>query len=408
MTNITTAVPGVKFSTSGLEVPDEADVLAGRLTDLSTALGSAMSRELTTPQGQIAISETAIIAEKNDQLLAIANSINPDFASGRWQDAIGRIYFLDRIPALGTTVTATCRGLVGTVIPAGSLARDTAGYVYISQAEATIPAGGSVDVVFQNQTTGPIACPVGALNSIFRAVNGWSELTNATAGVPGNDLENRANFEYRRRQSVAKNARNTRNAIRSAVLEVPGVADAYVTSNDTGVQRAEGASAYQLKPHSLYVGVYGGQAAEVAEAIWRTAPPGVDMNGGSTFTITDRDNYQQPYPEYKISWQTATAVRVRIKIQLRESDLLPNTIIDMVHECVQAAFNGNDGGTRARIGASLFAGRYYSGIYAIDPANIDILSVTLSRDGATYDNALTFGIDEIPTLSVDDIIVTLV
>ncbi|KMK23088.1 bacteriophage protein [Pluralibacter gergoviae] len=408
MTTITTAVPGVKFSTSGLEVPDEADVLAGRLTDLSTELGSDMSRELRTPQGQIAVSDTAIIAEKNDQLLAIANSVNPDFASGRWQDAIGRIYFLDRIPALGTTVTATCRGLVGTVIPAGSLARDTAGYVYASQAGATIPASGEVDIVFQNQTTGPVACPVGALNSIFRAVNGWSEVVNATAGVPGNDLESRASFEYRRRQSVAKNARNTRNAIRSAVLEVPGVVDAYVTSNDTGAQRAEGASKYQLKPHSLYVGVYGGQSAEIADAVWRAAPPGVDMNGDSAFTIADSENYQPPCPEYRITWQTAKAVRVRINVQLRESDLLPNTMTDLVRERVLGAFNGTDGGTRARIGASLFSGRYYAGIYNIDQSNVDILSVALSRDGAAFSHSLTFGIDEIPTLSADDIIVTLV
>ena len=408
MTTISTSVPGVKFSTSGLEVPDEADILAGRLTDLAAALGNGMSRELTTPQGQIAISDTAIIAEKNDQLLAVANSVNPDFASGRWQDAIGRIYFLDRIAALGTTVTAVCTGLVDTVIPAGSMARDDAGYVYASLADATIPAGGAVDVVFQNQSTGAIACPIGALNTIFRAINGWSGVTNVTAGVLGNDVENRANFEYRRRQSVAKNSRNTRNAIQAAVLEVAGVADAYVISNDTAVQKNVGASNYPLLARSVYVGVYGGSAADIAEAIWRSAPPGVDMNGDTSYTIADKENYQQPYPEYLITWQTAIPVRVSLKINIRASDNLPNNVEDLIKAAVQSAFTGADGGTRARIGANLLAGRFYAGIYAIDASNMDILAATLSRDQTSYATALGFGIDEIPTLSDSDITVNLV
>ncbi|CAK8736880.1 hypothetical protein SODG_000601 [Sodalis praecaptivus] len=106
----TTAVPAVTFSKTGLLVPDEVDILNGRLSDFSTALGGAMSTSLTTPQGQLASSEAAIIAARNDQLLALVNQINPDFASGRFQDAIGRLYFIDRLGATGTTVTAICTG----------------------------------------------------------------------------------------------------------------------------------------------------------------------------------------------------------------------------------------------------------------------------------------------------------
>ncbi len=114
--NLSTSVPSVTFVKTGLLVPDEIDILNGRLSDLSTALGGQMSTSLTSPQGQIAVSDSAIIADKNDQLLAIVNQINPDYASGRFQDAIGRIYFLDRTPASGTTVTAKCTGMVGSCV----------------------------------------------------------------------------------------------------------------------------------------------------------------------------------------------------------------------------------------------------------------------------------------------------
>jgi len=142
---VTTAVPSVTLSGIGIAVPDEVDILNGRLSDLDTAFGGGMSKSLTTPQGQIAMSDTAIIGSRNDDLAWLVNQINPDYAEGRMQDAIGQIYFIDRIPALGTTVTATCTGLVGTVIPANSVASDSRGYLYYSLADATIPDTGAVD-----------------------------------------------------------------------------------------------------------------------------------------------------------------------------------------------------------------------------------------------------------------------
>ncbi|HGF8657039.1 TPA: hypothetical protein ACJCIF_003662 [Salmonella enterica subsp. enterica] len=111
--SFSTAVPAVRIMDSGLNVPDEADILSGRLSDFSGALGGAMSTSLSSPQGQLASSESAIIAGKNDQLLYIVNQVNPDFSSGRFQDAIGKIYFLERRGATGTTVTATCNGTDG-------------------------------------------------------------------------------------------------------------------------------------------------------------------------------------------------------------------------------------------------------------------------------------------------------
>ncbi|AKH62275.1 MULTISPECIES: baseplate J/gp47 family protein [Photorhabdus] len=411
MTNsvvLTTSVPGVTFTKTGLTVPDEVDILNGRLNDLATAMGGAMSTSLTTPQGQIAMSDAAIIADKNDQLLAIVNQINPDYATGRFQDAIGRIYFLDRIPASGTTVTATCTGLVNTVIPIGSIAQDKKGYLYHSLTEVKIPGSGSVDVVFQNSTSGPLACQIDDLNTIYISVPGWSGISNASAGVPGIDEETRANFEYRRKQSVAKNATNSLHAIYAAVLEVNGVADAYVISNDTSVVKTVGVSKYRMVPNSIYSAVYGGKTEDVARVIWKKKPPGIPTNGNTTHTIVDDENYVQPYPEYEINYVIPAPIRVYVDVSLANSDYLPADIETQVKSAIAQAFNGEDGGTRARIASTLFAGRYYSGVYNIDTSSVDIYNITLSRDGITYSTSISFGIDEIPTLDVDNISVKLV
>ena len=404
---VSTAVPSVTFSATGIAVPDEIDILNGRLTDLDTAMGGGMSKSLTTPQGQIVMSDTAIIGDKTDNLAWLVNQINPDFAEGRMQDAIGQIYFIDRIAAIGTTVTATCTGLVGTVIPANSIAQDSSGYLYYSLSDAVIPASGSVNVVFQNQATGPIACPIGALNTIYRAIQGWSGITNATAGVLGNEVESRANFEYRRKQSVAGNSNNQLGAVYANVLAVNGVTDAYVTQNNKKESVNKVFTNYVLDPNSLYVCVYGGSQVDVAKAIWSKLNPGPPMMGNTSYTVVDDINYVQPYPEYEITWQTPSAVSVYFKVELADNNALPGNIATLVQNAIISAFNGEDGGTRARIGSTIYAGRYYAGVQAIDSDNVDIFSITISRDGTTYQTSASFGIDEVPTLDASNISVTL-
>ncbi len=55
------------------------------------------------------------------------------------QDAIARIYFLERNPAEPTTVQALCTGLAGVEIPVGALAVAEDGNQYICTQAGTIP-----------------------------------------------------------------------------------------------------------------------------------------------------------------------------------------------------------------------------------------------------------------------------
>jgi hypothetical protein len=405
---VTTAVPAVTISETGLAVPDEIDILNGRLTDLDTAMGGGMSKSLTTPQGQIAMSDTAIIADKNDQLLYVVNSVNPDNASGRFQDAIGRIYFLDRISALGTTVTATCTGLVGTVIPEGSVAQDDSGYLYSSLAAATIDTTGSVDVVFQNQTTGAIACPIGALNTIYKAVTGWSGITNVTAGVVGNAVETRANFEYRRKQSVALNAKGTPGSIYAAVLAVDGVSDAYVYSNHKGIPVTIGATNYSVPAHCVYIAVYGGEAQDIAQAIFIKNQAGCDMVGNTDYEITDTESDSQNPPKYTMTWNTPTSTRTYFKVQVANNSLVPSDVVSLVQSAIVSAFNGNGDLAKARIGAKVYAGSYYSVVNGVASNAINALDISISLDGATFTSSVEYGVDQIPSLDASDISVVLV
>lgn len=470
---ITTSVPALTFTSSGVSIPDELDVLDGVLTDIDTAFGGGMSTALTTPQGQLAQSLTAIIGDKNDQIAAVADSLNPDVAEGRWQDAIGRLYFLERIAASGTVVTARCTGLVGTVIPAGSVAQDTNGYRYQSTADATIASTGYVDVTFQNLTTGPIACGIGALATIYTAVTGWESVTNISAGVVGTDVETRADFEARRRASVAINAQGSPDSVQGEVLSVTGVLDAYVRDNGLGIQSGaaftgsisgttltvasmasgkvetghmvigSGVSAgtvitgqlsgttgqagtysvnvsqtagstsmtssvggYPLAPHSLYVAAYGGDAQAIGEAIWRKKSPGCNYNGNTTVTVEDpSSNYSAPRPTYEVTFMVPAATAIKFAVSLQNNNQVPADAVAQVKAAIVSAFNGSDGGTRARIGSTIFASRYYAGIAALGTwAQIQLIQVGI---GTADRNSIAMRIDQVPTLSNSDITVTI-
>ncbi len=84
------------------------------------------------------------------------------------QDAIGRIYFLDRKPGTPTAVIATCTGLAGVTIPVGARAQAVDGNLYLCTQAGTIPASGSVDLPFACSVDGPVDCAPGALNQIYQ------------------------------------------------------------------------------------------------------------------------------------------------------------------------------------------------------------------------------------------------
>ena len=406
---MSTLVPPITWVNGAPVLPTESAILAGELGDLNNAFGGGLNTtNLQTPQGQLAQTLAAIIGDKNNQIAYISNQVNPSMSSGIWQDAIGYIYGMTRIAAAGTIVQATCVGAVGTVIPAGSVAQDSNGYLYSSTASATIPAGGSVTIQFQNQTAGAIACNIGALNTIYSAIAGWNTITNASDGILGNLVESRAAFELRRQQSVAANSVNSNSAILGAVYAVPNVLSAYVIDNPTNSALSYGSTSYSIAANSLVVSVAGGTSSAIGQAIWSKKPPGIPLVGNTSVTVYDT-NYPTPYPSYSITYLTPTNVNVYFAVQLKNNAQLPSNIVSLVQSAIVASFNGQDGGTAAGINQITYAGRYYANIAAQAPS-VEILSVLIGFTniaGAT-NTSLTFGIDQMPITSTSNVGVTLV
>ncbi len=435
---ITSSVPTPSFTDKGFVPPTQAQVLAGRIADLQAAFNNALNLDinnpssLSTPQGQLASSESAIIAAANALFTVLANSVDPAIASGRMQDAIARIYFLERTPSQPTTVACLCSGLAGTVIPALALAQDGSGNTYYAVDGGTIPPAGYVTLSFANNVTGPIACPANTLTTIFAAIPGWDSINNAADGVLGNVVESRADFEARREASVSANSKGALVSIRGAVLQIPGVVDCFTAENynayQTVVNVKATASAHiigtaltiaslttgtiaigqnvscvgvadgtvitsgsgsswvvtpsqtvpstgsiamtfgvvVLVPKSIYVAVVGGAQSDVAETIFTKKSPGCNYNGNTTVAVYDTSPpYSPPGIPYSVTYEIPDSITVYFAISITNTLLVPSNATAQVQAAVLAAFSGADGGTRARINATVLASRFYAGIVGL-------------------------------------------
>ena len=368
-----TNVPQPTFGPTGFIAPSEQSILAGVLADFQAAFGSNLNPSLATPQGQLASSIAAEIGNVNDTFLYQSTQTDPAFAVGRWQDAIGRIYFIPRFPSQPTTIQVACVGAAGVVIPLNALIQDGEGNTYACTETATIPYPGTVTLSFANLVSGPIAVPGANDVTIFQSVPGWDTVT-VVSGVLGQNVESPSAYEARRALSVANNSIGSLPSILGAVLLVPGVLDAFVTENDNPTTQTIGG--YTLAANSLYVAVVGGDAQAVAQAIWSHKSPGCNYNGNTTETVYDTNPlYSPPYPAYSVSFETPNPLAIFFLVTITNTALVPSDAVTQIQNAIIAAGAGEDGGPRARIGQVVYASRFYGPVAALGAWAKQIVSI---------------------------------
>lgn len=399
-------VPNVVFNDSGIVLPLESQILAGVAQDYNDAFGGNLNTALETPQGQLISSTTAIIGEKNAELALLMAQVDPDTASGVFQDAIARIYFINRRPATATTVNVTCGGVPGTVLPVGLIVQDTSGNQYQNLSSGAIGSNGKTTLTFTALKTGAISCPAQTIVSVFKSVAGLETVTNDTAGVTGTDVESRIQFEQRRRQSVAINAQGSVDAIRASVASVTGVTDILVAENTSNQTVNIGATNYPLVPHSIVVSVIGGSDSDIAKAIWQKKNAGCDMNGNTVVAVSD-DTYANPAPTYQVKFLRPTLTPLMMKITIAKNSMLPSDAQQKIKTAVINALTGSDGGSRLKMGDTVFASRFYAAIASISPL-VQIIDVQIGKNGLANSHNITMGIDEMPVLSPNNIMINVV
>jgi len=400
-------VPALQITPEGVVVPEALTIRTAVLADENIAFGGDLDVVTpSTPQALLADQLTENITASNAAVAYYVSQVDPATADGRMQEGIARIYFLERKGATASVVLALCTGQPGATLPAGSLAEDARGNLWQSTGDIVWPSIGVESVQFACLTLGPITLGIGELTRIAQASPGWDAITNVGAATVGSNVETRANFEQRRRESVALNAKGSPPAIRSAVFALDGVLDVFVYDNFTNNILNYGSTNYPLKPHSVYVAVVGGEDAEIADAIFRKKDLGCDMNGNTTVQVDDMEGYSYPYPSYGITFERPPSLACKFMVQIANRPSLPSNIVQLAKDAVFATFTGLNGAQRARIGGAIFASNYYAGVASISTA-VSIVQIKVGSTTANLDQLLV-GIDQAPTLDMNDIAVVLV
>nr|DAT52476.1 MAG TPA: baseplate wedge protein [Caudoviricetes sp.] len=383
-------VPPIRFTPQGLQIPTETEVLNGVLADFNDAFGGGLNLNLETPQGQLASSLAAVIADKNNVIAELVNQIHPEYAEGVMQDAIAQIYFLQRKPATDSAVVCEFVGLPGTQIPQGFIVQDAAGNQWALQQEIGIPIGGKVSGTLI--AAGQIEAPAHSVNVIYQALVGLDRVDNPRPAVPGRAEESRAEFAERRRRSVAINAHGTPQAVYANVFALDGVRDVYVIDNPKGQNVQAGATNYTLKPHSIYVAAVGGDDTAVAEAVLRYAGSGCDFNGNTEITVYDH-SYNDPKPAYQVAFMRPAELPVYFRIKIERGAFIGADAA--IKQAVINAFKG-------RIGANLYAIRYVAPVVKAVP-NVHVLDVEIGLSSGSMGNFVSVGIDQTPVVRAENI-----
>lgn len=357
-----------------------------------------------TPQGQIIDSQTAAIHQKDVELAFLAQQFNPQTASGRWQDALAKIYFISRKPAINSTCLCTLTGINGTTVTAGALIRSTYDQTLWSLNEdVTIGADGTTTATFTCQSEGAIQAGAATLTQIVTTVPGWDAVTNATAAEVGQLVESQAAFEARRYQSVALNGRSTTAAVYARVAEVNNVIAAYVTDNKTNVNKT--VDGYTLSPHSIYVAVIGGDDDDIAEAIYNSVSAGCDYNGNTTVDVTDPNTGAVE----AVTFMRPTQLPLYVKVTIQDDGNLPDRYETIVRQAVYNNFYGLDTTTtisgeailRVIMNTDLYASRFLPSI--LNAGISQLLRVEISSDNSTWVDFIQVPISNEPTLELENI-----
>lgn len=394
-----TSVPAPQFTPTGFVIPVQSAILAGVQADMNAAFGGNLNFGTQTQPGgapgqvQQAASYTAIVADKNSVMAQFVAQVDPDNATGFMQDAIGRIYFQNRKPAVPTVVLLVCVGDFNTSIPVGAQAKDTSGNIYACTQAGVIPISGTITLQFANIVAGPTPAPANTVNKIYLAIPGWDTVNNPAGGTIGANVESPADFEFRRQNSVAANAHGSLPAIYGAVFDVTGVIDCFVTENvtDDAISGPLGANGsipnstnYTVVGHSFYVAVVGGLASDIANAIWTKKNEGSNMNGNTTVVVTDESGYSFPFPSYNITFNEPDPTTYNFIVNIVNSSALPATIVADVTNAINAQFNGivntaqangivpATSGQRARIGSLLLAASYYGPVATCEGPSVPV------------------------------------
>jgi len=402
-----------KVTPAGVERTALSEYKADLEEIFKTAFGEDLVLEPDTPQGTVIGLLALRLAEFDEAILGVGNSLSIFDAVGQQIDGLTAILAIARNGDEPSLVNVVITGVPGTVVSAGSLARSTDGDMFMLRSTVTIPASGTVSGIMESVEGGPIPCKAHSITAIVSGVTGWETLDNPADGQPGKLKENDFVFKRGYFRKLFKNATSPLNSIVAEVLEQEGVLEAVGEENDT--KEPKTIKQVVLPPNSTAIVVLGGVDEEIAKAIQLKKTGGGPTTGDVSVPVKTYRADGREGPTVYINFYRAVEVGLEIDLDIDPGPTFPTDGLSLLKKRIQAYFAGTlelqleqdkfemDG---LLIGEPAAKSRLYTPINSVPGHTVNFLNLR-RKGGANAEVIAMTMIEKAVILNSDDITITI-
>lgn len=222
-----------------------------------------------------------------------------------------------------------------------------------------------------------------------------------------NSGEGRAQFEARREATIAANSNGTNAALLGALLELPGINDAYVADNNTdNSMMIQGVT---VPARSLYITTSGSDPNSIGQAILTHKNPCSMTYGSSSVTVTDNAPvYGGNGPSYTFNYNQAIDTQIYFNVTISNSSTVPSNALESIQSAIVSTFQGDDSNqTKSKIAGEIYSSQFYSAVASLG-SWVKIVEITVGTAASPATTTVQMNMVQRPVISAGNITLSLV
>lgn len=304
---------------NGLQTSTQAELITYFSNQFQFIYGVDINLDPNTPDGQWMMILIQSILDLEDFVTQVYSSMDPDNAIGATLD---QRVALNGIQRQGGTKTITnvsittdrALNLFGTdqnLQPIYTVA-DNAGNQWQLITSLSIGGAGTQALSFAATNPGAVQTVPNTITVPVTIILGVTAINNPTTfSSLGENEESNVALKIRRQKSTALSSQGYLQGLLAALLNIPGMASAFIYENITGSTNADG-----VPSHSIWVIVSGtATPAAIANAIYTKRNAGCGMKGAQTYTIAQADG-----SSFLVHWDNVSPEALFIKFTATSLD----------------------------------------------------------------------------------------
>ncbi|MGI6014373.1 MAG: baseplate J/gp47 family protein [Oscillospiraceae bacterium] len=344
------------------------DILDDKIQRAKELFGEDIETSELTPLGKFIRINAYDQAIAEEELEQIYYSRFPNTASGQSLDRLLVFTGLTRNPAEAACYSVKVTGTAGYTVPVGFLV-GTNSVNFYNTAETKIGTDGTCTITVACTTPGTLGnVSASAINKVVNPDASITSVEGITCVTAGQEEESDAELRARFKLAVQGSGSCNENALRAALLRVPGVQYATVIANDSETEDSEG-----RPPHSFECYVLGGsgQQQKIAEAIFDKKPIGIKTTGDISVILSDASGNEKT-----VYYSNTETVSVFVKVNVKVENTYPDDGTDQIKSNVMSYING------LGIGKSVITSSIYGCIYSVTGVK-EVTTLELSTNNGT-------------------------